>query len=378
MRFGWLGRVSPDFEKGIPPDTVVRKQTGNPQQRGSLFSFRRPISLRASILLGLLCLALVFGAWWYVTRGSYEERIVPYASLPSPAETFAPQQLKNLWSSNGLAYAQENEDGSMKSRGQRFRGFFTESTLLRNLAVSLRRVVLGFALAAAVAIPLGVLCGCFPWVSAFFASINAFGRNIPIAALIPLTLFLFGAGEPQKIMFIFIAVAAFIMMDTASAIADISDRYIDTALTLGATRAQTIFKVLVPLAMPRLFNSLRLLFGIAFGYIMLIESINIGGGAGGIGNIINVAQRLGRKETIYQILIIIPAVALVIDRLLFMIQKSLFPHQFGGRGLLHSAWRSFLHACEDVKQLIIPPTPLQAMQKAMITAERPRRPISSA
>ena len=59
--------------------------------------------------------------------------------------------------------------------------------LTRNLLASLRRVVLGFALAAAVGIPLGVLCGCFPWVNAFLAPINVFGRNIPIAALIPLT-----------------------------------------------------------------------------------------------------------------------------------------------------------------------------------------------
>ena len=57
-------------------------------------------------------------------------------------------------------------------------------------------------------------------------------------------------------MFIFIAVVAFIMMDTASAIADVSSRYIDTAYTLGASRRQIILKVLVPLAMPRLFNSL--------------------------------------------------------------------------------------------------------------------------
>ena len=144
-------------------------------------------------------------------------------------------------------------------------------------------------------------------------------------------------------MFIFIAVVAFIMMDTASAIADVSSRYIDTAYTLGASRRQIILKVLVPLAMPRLFNSLRLLFGLAFGYIMLAELVTEGGGAGGLGNIINIAQRRGHRETILLVLIVIPAVALAIDRLLYMVQKSLFPHQYGGSGLLHDAWRGLMH-----------------------------------
>ena len=145
--------------------------------------------------------------------------------------------------------------------------------MTRNTLVSLKRVVLGFGLAALVGIPVGVLCGCFRRVGAFFAPLMVVGRNIPVAAVIPLTLSLFGIGEFQKIMFIFIACVAFIVMDTATAIADVSSRYVDTAYTLGAKRRQIVIKVLVPLAMPSIFNSLRLLFGLAFGYIMLAEVI---------------------------------------------------------------------------------------------------------
>ncbi len=114
----------------------------------------------------------MFGIWWFLTRGVPEERILSYRSLPSPAETFNRDQLQRLWFDNALT---------------------------RNLLASLRRVVLGFALAAAIGIPLGVLCGCFPWVNSFLAPINVFGRNIPIAALIPLTFALFGIGEFQKV-----------------------------------------------------------------------------------------------------------------------------------------------------------------------------------
>lgn len=340
---------APEPTPAIPADTVSRKSS-NGSNGGSFFSFRRPIPHWAGVLMGVLCLAAVFGLWWVLTRGVPEERWLKYSTLPSPAETFDREQLHDLWFGNALT---------------------------RNLLASLQRVVFGFVLAAAIGIPLGVLCGCFPWVNAFFAPVNIFGRNIPIAALIPLTFALFGIGELQKVMFIFIAVMAFVMMDTASAIADIDSRYIDTAFTLGATRRQTILKVLVPLAMPRLFNSLRLLFGLAFGYIMLAELVTEGGGIGGLGNIINVAQRRGHRETILLVLMVIPAVALTIDRLLFMMQKSLFPHQYGGRGRLHDAWRGLLHVGEDLKHKIYPPTPLQPSQQVVLAAARARQPSVS-
>ena len=234
-----------------PADTVVRKTT-RPRGPTGVASSRcagrfhnGPASCWASCV-SLPCWA--FGG--FSPAACRKNESCPIRSLPSPAETLNRDQLQRLWFDNALT---------------------------RNLLASLRRVVLGFALAAAIGIPLGVLCGCFPWMNSFLAPINVFGRNIPIAALIPLTFALFGIGEFQKIMFIFIAAVAFVMMDTATAVADVSGRYIDTAYTLGASRWQIISKVLVPLAMPRVFNSLRLLFGLAFGYIMLAELVTEGG-----------------------------------------------------------------------------------------------------
>ena len=98
-------------------------------------------------------------------------------------------------------------------------------------------------------------------------------------------------------MFIFIACVAFVIADVTVAISDISSRYLDTAYTLGANSWQAIMKVLVPLAMPAVFDSARLLFGLAFGYIMLAELVRFGNELGGLGNLILVAQRRGRAST---------------------------------------------------------------------------------
>ncbi len=204
---------------------------------------------------------------------------------------------------------------------------------------------------------LGVLAGCFSWIRAFLAPVVIFGRNIPLAALIPLTFFFFGIAERQKVMFIFIACVAFVIADVTVAIGDISSRYLDTAYTLGANSWQAIMKVLVPLAMPAVFDSARLLFGLAFGYIMLAELIRFGDEAGGLGNLILVAQRRGPREHIYLIILIIPIVALVIDRLLYFIQVQLFPYRYGGYGLFNRALRAVLRWWDDLKSLIWKPKP---------------------
>jgi NitT/TauT family transport system permease protein len=279
--------------------------------------------------MGGLCIIFCLGLWWWLTAG--DPPFIGAETLPGPSATF--HAFPRLW---------------------------FDRELTRNLLVSLKRVVLGFALAVGVGVPLGIICGCFRRINAFFGPLVIIGRNIPVAAVIPLTFALFGIGEFQKVMFIFIACVAFIVMDTANSIVEVSDRYVDTAYTLGAGRWQIILKVLVPLSMPSIFNSLRLLFGLAFGYIMLAEQIKFGAEAGGLGDIINVSQRRQQWEDILLVLMIIPMVALAVDRILFWIQRQLFPYQYGGDGLLHHALRAVMRVCEDLKLLIVRPAKWEA------------------
>ena len=304
-----------------------KPQSQQPKRRW--FPIRGKISLLASVLLSIASVLIIFAAWWFVTRGEVvEERIVGPFALPSPSETFA--AFKDLW---------------------------FEQQLTRNTLTTLRRVVLGFSLAAVVGIPLGILAGSFPPIKSMLAPIILFGRNIPIAALVPLTYFFFGIAETQKVMFIFLACSAFVIADTTTSISNVGQQYLDTAYTLGSNRWQAITKVLVPLAMPSLLDSLRLLFGLAFGYIMLAESIKLGGESGGLGNLINAAQKRGLRTQIYLIILIIPIVAFLIDRILFSIQKGLFPHKYGGNGWLLQIVRMIAHAVNDIKVSMFGATP---------------------
>jgi ABC-type nitrate/sulfonate/bicarbonate transport system permease component len=247
-------------------------------------------------LVGAGAVAACVLFWWLATRGSgAESRLISPVILPSPAEVI-----------------------------RSFPSLMNDRGLLQSIAATLRRVLIGFGLATIVGVPLGILAGSWRVIEAAGSPIALFGRNLPVAALIPLTILWFGIDETQKVMFIFIATVPFVYADAAAAIASVPDRYVETAQTLGATSFQIVRKVLVALALPDIYNSLRHLFGLAFGYIMLAELINA---QHGLGYLLMTSQRRGLSEHIILILIIIGLLAFGIDRLLFWFQRGLFPYR---------------------------------------------------
>ncbi len=299
---------------------------------------RRPPRLRgeasseAAVLWGAACILTVLAAWYAITV-PIPRRVPPRAGVAEaePARSVSAPLVNPVLLPGPAAVFRAVPE------------VFRDQKLPANAAVSLRRVLTGFGLAALVGVPLGILAACFPAVRAYLYPVTIFGRNIPIAALIPLTFALFGTSESQKVMFLFIASVAFVIADATTAVLEVPQRYVDTALTLGANRRQIIMKVLTPLAAPAIFNSLRLLFGLAFGYVMLAELVKSGDGAGGLGSLINVSQRRGAQEPILIVLIVIPLVAYAIDRALWWLQCDLFPYRYGGTGRIRRFFHALLH-----------------------------------
>jgi len=247
-------------------------------------------------LVGVGAMGVVLLVWWLVTRGGgAEERLISPVILPSPVEVL-----------------------------RSFPSLLNDRGLVESIAATLKRVLIGFGLAALVGVPLGILAGSWRVIEAAGAPLALFGRNLPVAALIPLTILWFGIDETQKVMFIFIACVPFVYSNVVAAIAGVPDRYVETAQTLGATPFQIVRKVLVALAIPDIYNSLRHLFGLAFGYIMLAELINA---QHGLGYLLMSSQRRGLSEHIILILMIIGLLAYGIDRVLFWFQRGLFPYR---------------------------------------------------
>ena len=260
-----------------------------------ILALRLPPSPNTRRLAGLLTIGVVLALWWIATSGATENRLISPIILPSPAEVI--RSLPSL---------------------------VNDRALVASIAATLRRVLIGFGLAALIGVPLGIVGGAWRVFEAAGAPLALFGRNLPVAALIPLTILWFGIDEAQKVMFIFIACVPFVYSDTVAAITNVPDRYVETAQTLGATSAQIVRKVLVTLALPDIYNSLRHLFGLAFGYIMLAELINA---QHGLGYLLITSQRRGMSEHIILILMIIGLLAFGIDRVLFWFQRGLFPYR---------------------------------------------------
>lgn len=246
--------------------------------------------------LGALGVGIVVFVWWVLTYGAVpESRMVSPVLLPSPWEV-------------------------MKSVPVLFR----ERDLIASIVATLKRVLSGFGLAIIIGVPLGILAGSYRLFDALTGPLSLFARNIPVAVLIPLTMLWFGIDETQKTMFIFIATAPFVFFSAARAVIDVHERYVETAQTLGASSRQVIAKVLIALALPDIFSSLRSLFGLAFGYIMLGELVNA---KFGLGFLLMNSQRRGLTEHIFAILILIGLLAYGIDRLLLFFERGLFPYR---------------------------------------------------
>jgi ABC-type nitrate/sulfonate/bicarbonate transport system permease component len=242
------------------------------------------------IAIGAALLALIAIVWWFVTRGAATEAIISPSKLPSPGAVVA--SVPTL-----------------------------KDSLFDGIVATLERVLLGVVLAAIVGVVLGVIAGTNRAVSAAVAPLVIFLRSIPMGALLPLMLMLFGTGENQKVMFIFFAIVPFVFSDSVKAISIVPERYVETAQTLGASNRQILLKVLVPLALPDIVTSLRFQFGLALGYVMLAEAINA---ESGLGKMLNTNENRGLIEQNYALLFIIAILAFMIDFLIRFFQRGVF------------------------------------------------------
>jgi NitT/TauT family transport system permease protein len=265
-----------------------------------LAEIRGQVPSSVSVLLGFIPLVFLLLFWWLLTRGIPEERVLGPTILPSPAEVM--QSLGDLLSTN------DQED----------RGLFS------HIGLSLRRVALGFLLGLAVALPIGILMGSFASARSTMAPIVTASGYIPIATLVPLTMSWFGLDESQKIVFLALAFCIFLLPMVVRAIDSVPDIYLRTAYTLGATRWHIVRRVLVPVALPDIWHSMRLAFGVGWSYLVLAEVVVKNGG---LGDLIDTARRRAMSGRVYLIIVIITLIAWVADLLWARLGAWLFPYR---------------------------------------------------
>jgi NitT/TauT family transport system permease protein len=207
-------------------------------------------------MLGAGFFALFLAAWAGVTYGG----VVPPLFLASPGKTLAA----------GWA-------------------LFTQFGFAGDIAITVFRVVGGFVIAAIVAVPLGLAMGAWKPVEAFFEPFVSFARYLPASAFIPLLILWAGVDEAQKLAVIFIGSVFQLVIMVAVIAGGTRVDLVEAAYTLGCSGTSVVRRVILPAAGPQVAETLRLVLGWAWTYVIVAELI---GAQRGIGHMIMDSQRL--------------------------------------------------------------------------------------
>jgi NitT/TauT family transport system permease protein len=248
-----------------------------------------PISNVARVALGVLFFVLFFAGWGYITLGGY----VSKTFLADP-------------------FTMVEEGYTLIAR----HGF------LRDIGVTIWRVLGGFTLAALVAVPVGILMGAYKPIEAFLERFVSFARYLPASAFIPLLILWAGLGELQKLLVIFIGSVFQLVLMVAVAVASVRRDLVEAALTLGARDQGILARVLIPASAPEIAEILRLVLGWAWTYVIVAELI---GSSSGIGHMIIDSQALLATGQIIFGIIVIGVIGLISDFLFKWGNRKLFP-----------------------------------------------------
>jgi NitT/TauT family transport system permease protein len=275
----------------VPPRaasaSAVSSQPAAPARRRA-FAPLEPIGARARVLLGLGFFVVFVLVWAIATLGGF----VPPTFLASPLT-----MLKEGWL------------------------LFTEYGFIGDIGMTVWRVFGGFLLAAVFAVPLGIAMGTWKTVEAFFEPFVSFCRYLPASAFIPLLILWAGLGEMQKLLVIFIGSFFQIVLMVAVTVGGARRDLVEAAYTLGANSRGIVARVLIPGAAPGIAETLRLVLGWAWTYVIVAELI---GSSSGIGHMITDSQALLNTGQIIFGIIVIGVIGLLSDFAFKAMNRRLF------------------------------------------------------
>jgi NitT/TauT family transport system permease protein len=196
----------------------------------------------------------------------------------------------------------------------------------RDIGVTIWRVFGGFLLAAAVGVPLGIAMGAYKAIEAFFEPFVSFARYLPASAFIPLLILWAGIGETQKLLVIFIGSFFQLVLMVAIIVGGTRRDLVEAAYTLGARSGGIVRRVLLPSSAPDIAETLRLVLGWAWTYVIVAELI---GASSGIGHMITDSQALLDTGQIIFGIVVIGLIGLVSDYGFKRLNQRLFPWSLG-------------------------------------------------
>lgn len=194
--------------------------------------------------------------------------------------------------------------------------------LLYHTAISVQRILIGFAVGAIPGILIGTAMGLSPMVrSALEPMINA-TYPIPKLALMPLILLIFGLGETSKVFTIAIGVFYLVVINTQTGVMNIDKIYLDVAKSFGASRKNFYLTVALPGALPMIFAGLKLGMGMA---LILIVAAELSAAQAGVGWMIWRAYDMFDIEKMFVALIMLSVLGYIFSLVLDCLERLALP-----------------------------------------------------
>ncbi|PZW66877.1 taurine transport system permease protein [Pseudomonas sp. URMO17WK12:I1] len=234
-------------------------------------------------------LAALASLWWLATHLGWIDTIF----LPAPEQLLA--ALKSLL-----------HDG------------YLDATLWQHLSTSLWRVLVALLAAVITAVPLGIAMGLNPTLNAALDPLVEFYRPIPPLAYLPLMVIWFGIGELSKVLLIYLALFAPLLIATVGGVRRVDKARIQAVRCLGASRLQVVRHVILPSALPDILTGLRIALGVGWSTLVAAELIAANQGLGFM--VQSAAQFLATDVVVVGILLI-AGIALAIELGLRALQK---------------------------------------------------------
>jgi len=260
-----------------------------PRRFGDLFNPKEPIPPGLYLVLSLSSFVFFLVIWSVLTYGGFVDALF----LPSPGRVFRA----------GV-------------------DLFLELSFTIDIFNSVYRVMMGFIIAAIIGVPLGLIMGTFQVAEALTEPMVGFIRYMPASAFIPLFILWLGIGDVEKIAIIFVGSFFQLVLMVAVVAKNVHTDMLETAYTLGAKRFQVIRRVLLPASLPGILDTLRIIIGWAWTYIIVAELV---ASASGIGYMIISAQRMLRTGSIIFGILTIGMMGLITDYFFKWLYKKLFP-----------------------------------------------------
>jgi len=183
---------------------------------------------------------------------------------------------------------------------------------LINILASLRRMAIGFGVAVAMSIPLGLMMGRSRTVASFFNPLLMVIYPVPKAALMPIIMLWLGVGDIAKTLVIFLGVSLPVIYHSFAGAKAVEEKMLWSGAAMGLSAAQRMTRIVLPAALPEILTGCRT--GLVLALITMITSEMIARQSGA-GNILFNALDMGQYDTVFAMIIIVGAMGIGLDAL---------------------------------------------------------------